>query len=61
MFSADEYEYEEPDVECKYCGKDGLHWDHDGVRYVLMESKHKIHKCDPKVLNTLAWLSFSGQ
>lgn len=38
------------DVECRYCGKDGLHWD-DGV---LMEGRYKVHKCSEADLHAQA-------
>lgn len=45
----------EPTIrECKFCGKDGLQWEHDGDRWVLMDSKYRVHKCDPKKANAAA-------
>lgn len=32
-------------IECSRCGKGGLHWDSYGDRYVLVDSRHMIHKC----------------
>ncbi|MDR2219761.1 MAG: hypothetical protein LBE24_04180 [Methylobacillus sp.] len=42
-----DYDYElDPEVKCKYCGKQGLHWDDDGDgKPVLMEGTYKVHKC----------------
>ena len=35
------------DVECKRCGKAGLHWDDDGDgNWLLLTSHDEIHKCD---------------
>lgn len=43
----DEYERDEPrEVECKRCGKAGLHWQDEGGEWVLMEGRYKVHRCD---------------
>lgn len=34
------------DVECKRCGKAGLHWEDDDGRWVLLTSHDEVHKCD---------------
>jgi hypothetical protein len=44
-------DYDEPrKVECKKCGKGGLEWDDDG-RWILIDGRGKVHKCDEKVLH----------
>jgi hypothetical protein len=32
--------------DCKYCGKTGLNWQHDGDAWVLMEGKYRVHVCN---------------
>lgn len=32
-------------VECKYCGKDGLKWSETDTGWKLVESKGLIHAC----------------
>jgi hypothetical protein len=40
------------DIECKQCGKGGLHWEEefDGS-YRLYTAKDMLHKCDEKRLH----------
>lgn len=33
---------------CKYCGVDGFHWHHDGVRWTLLDSSGRVHNCPHK-------------
>lgn len=30
---------------CKYCGRRGLHWNHNGVRWTLLYSDGRVHSC----------------
>jgi len=39
-------------VECKYCGKGGLHWSDKDGQWVLLEGVYKVHRCDPTKTNT---------
>ena len=39
--------YGEPNVECKNCGKAGLHWEEDDGRWVLCNPNGRTHVCDP--------------
>lgn len=33
------------EVECKRCGKGGLHWAQNGGDWLLIEGVAKIHRC----------------
>lgn len=33
-------------VECKRCGKGGLHWEEDDGQWQLYEGTYKLHKCN---------------
>lgn len=48
----DEWDGDGPsiDVECRRCGRAGLAWEHDGERWVLLDHRGEIHRCDPKRL-----------
>lgn len=35
---------------CHFCGKEGLTWEHDGDKWVLLEANSRIHKCSDKAL-----------
>lgn len=42
--------YDDDDVECKYCGQSGLHWEEGDGRFILTHSNGRIHKCQPAAL-----------
>ena len=39
--------YDEPaiEVECRYCGKGGLHWEEDDGKFRLAEKSGYLHEC----------------
>jgi hypothetical protein len=41
-------------VECKRCGKGGLHWEEDGGQWRLCTAKYEVHVCDEKRLHAQA-------
>ena len=52
-YDCDERRYMRRSVECKHCGKAGLHWSEDesSGEFVLMEGVYKVHRCDEKKLH----------
>ena len=34
-------------IECKRCGKSGLHWEDDNGRWRLLTAKGAAHVCEP--------------
>lgn len=47
-YAPDPYEDDEQPsvVECKRCGKSGLHWEDDDGKWVLIGHNGAVHKCD---------------
>ena len=35
-------------VECKRCGKNGLHWEEDDDTWRLFYGRYRLHVCDPR-------------
>jgi len=35
-------------VECKHCGKGGLHWESDNEKWILTAPNGLVHRCTPK-------------
>lgn len=33
------------EVECKFCGKGGLHWEETDTGWVLLDGKYAVHNC----------------
>jgi len=44
--------------ECRRCGKNGLTWEQDGERWVLLDHHGEIHRCDPARITKLAAADF---
>lgn len=45
-----DHDDEELTVECKRCGKSGLHWEEEDGCFVLCAPNGKVHVCDQKRL-----------
>ena len=44
------YDADEPephDIECKHCGKGGLHWEDTDEGFRLYDARNKKHACPP--------------
>ena len=39
------------EVQCKKCGKTGLHWEGEEGVWVLCEKGHSVHRCSEKKIH----------